>query len=465
MAGRGPAQGVRWLVIIILMLGYIPDRAYYFTVNRTLQLGLLVWSPINSARTRTRRCRVRRHSAHSCPGMSRRRSWRSRQARTDGRAVQLGTKILYIGGSGRDDGPVDVYVAQTSGTGNFDKWADGPALPEPRSDAAMTQVSGTVYVIGGFDADGAPTTSVYSIDARPRDGRPRCMEGTDGPARSPNPAPEPWRCRPRTASSSSAARAPTVPSSTTFKSTFDKARQAREMGVPGTPRSAAGRRPRRRSSVTSSAIYGGHDDAGPVGAVQRGSIGLAAAEGLPDNPDEGKVVKWDIDNAWNLPGARTMPPATPRTATLLPDGWRPTTDGPRTEVYWAIPNNDGTIPEWKHLAQSDLPYGLTGGSALLTGPNAVLVGGETADGVLQTSLRANTAPQAPFFQLGPFGATVPALKIDGEIGQQLGYLNAAGAGTRRLRHPAAHRLGVRPQGAGTLHRVARGPSTDAAAAA
>jgi hypothetical protein len=27
------------------------------------------------------------------------------------------------------------------------------------------------------------------------------------------------------------------------------------------------------------------------------------------------------------------------------------------------------------------------------------------------------------------GATVPGLKIDGEIGQQLGYMNAAGAGT------------------------------------
>jgi hypothetical protein len=35
----------------------------------------------------------------------------------------------------------------------------------------------------------------------------------------------------------------------------------------------------------------------------------------------------------------------------------------------------------------------------------------------------------PFFQLGLVGATVPGLKIDGEIGQQLGYLNAAGAGT------------------------------------
>ena len=36
-----------WLVIIILLLGYIPDRAYYFTVNRTIDLGLLAWSPIN----------------------------------------------------------------------------------------------------------------------------------------------------------------------------------------------------------------------------------------------------------------------------------------------------------------------------------------------------------------------------------------------------------------------------------
>ena len=104
-------------------------------------------------------------------------------------------------------------------------------------------------------------------------------------------------------------------------------------------------------------------------------------------------------------------------------------EGPRPEVYWSIPASDGTILEWTHLQQSDSPYGLTGASAFVTGPNAVLAGGETADAVLQTSLRANTAPQAPFFQLGPFGATVPGLKIDGELGQQLGYLNAAGAGT------------------------------------
>ena len=42
----GVKAGV-WLVIIILMLGYIPDRAYYLTVNKTVELGVLVWSPIN----------------------------------------------------------------------------------------------------------------------------------------------------------------------------------------------------------------------------------------------------------------------------------------------------------------------------------------------------------------------------------------------------------------------------------
>ena len=36
-----------WLVLIILLLGYIPDRAYYFTVQKTVDLGLLAWSPIN----------------------------------------------------------------------------------------------------------------------------------------------------------------------------------------------------------------------------------------------------------------------------------------------------------------------------------------------------------------------------------------------------------------------------------
>jgi hypothetical protein len=92
-----------------------------------------------------------------------------------------------------------------------------------------------------------------------------------------------------------------------------------------------------------------------------------------------------------------------------------------------VPDAEGNIAEWRHLDQSDLPDsagGLAGSAPLVLGPNIVLVGGETSGGLTASATRANIAPQEPFFQLGLVGATVPALKIDGEIGQQLGYLNA-----------------------------------------
>ena len=45
--GWASVKAFIWLVIIIFMLGYLPDRAYYFTVGRTVDLGVLVWSPVN----------------------------------------------------------------------------------------------------------------------------------------------------------------------------------------------------------------------------------------------------------------------------------------------------------------------------------------------------------------------------------------------------------------------------------
>ena len=38
-----------WLIIIIFILGYLPDRAYYLTVGRTVDLGVLAWSPSGPA--------------------------------------------------------------------------------------------------------------------------------------------------------------------------------------------------------------------------------------------------------------------------------------------------------------------------------------------------------------------------------------------------------------------------------
>ncbi len=416
-----------WLIIILLLLGYIPDRAYYLTVNRTVDLGLLVWSPINfcSSENETLPCPAPRGAVvpwHASPSPQ----LDLPQPRTDGTAIQLGTKILYIGGSDGTVAQSTVYVAELSGIGNFDAWKEGPPLPEPRTDASVVSVSGTIYVIGGLDAEGAPTTTVFSMTPDPQTGEfgewkpveelvlpePRAMAvglaGADGLLLI-------------------GGEGPDGPVTTSYKSPLS------EQGELGKWEPEA---PLQRPQADALGaivgdyvyVYGGHDDAGPVGAVQRGTVGLEAAEGFPENPDQGKVVKWDIANQWNLPAARDDAAGWTANGTLYLVGGADN-EGPKTELYWSIPNNDGTIPEWKHLPQSDLPAGLTGGSAFVTGPNAVISGGASADGAVRTSVRSNVSPQSPFFQLGPFGATVPGLKIDGEIGQQLGYANAAGVAT------------------------------------
>ena len=99
-------------------------------------------------------------------------------------------------------------------------------------------------------------------------------------------------------------------------------------------------------------------------------------------------------------------------------------------MYWTVPDAKGDITGWQHLDATDLPTGVAGSSAIVSGSQAFLIGGTTSDQpAVAGSARANLAPQPPFFQLGLFGLTVPALKIGGEIGQQLGYMNAAGVAT------------------------------------
>ncbi len=416
-----------WLVIIILLLGYIPDRAYYLTVNRTVDLGVLAWSPVNL-------CPPGNESL-PCPApVGAVTPWHESPAdldlpaaRTDGASTQLGTTILYIGGSDGTAAQSTVFQAKLSGIGNFDKWTEGPALPEPRSDASVVQVSGTVYVIGGLDADGAPTTTVFTLT-------PDAQTGALGEWET---APEELTLpEPRAGAAGVAAadgmlliggEGPDGPVTTTWKSRFDEqgALQAWEAEAPLlAPQADA------TAAVVGDFVwlYGGHDVNGPVATVQRGSLGLEAAEGFDENPDEGKVMVWAVNPAANLPTPRDDATGWSANGSLYVVGGA-SADGLQRETYWAVPTSAGELPEWKRLEVSDLPSGLSGGSVITTGPNAIIIGGERSEGPIRTSVRTNTAPQSPFFQLGLVGATVPGLKIDGEIGQQLGYLNAAGAGT------------------------------------
>jgi hypothetical protein len=93
-----------------------------------------------------------------------------------------------------------------------------------------------------------------------------------------------------------------------------------------------------------------------------------------------------------------------------------------------VPNpSDGTIRTWSELGVTNLLEPRAGAAAAAIGQYVFLTGGSNATGLLDTSLRADLAPRTPFFRVGLFGLTFPALSIKGEIGQQLGYIVAASA--------------------------------------
>lgn len=165
--GWASTKAFFWLLVIIVTLGYIPDRAYYFVVSRTLELGILGLSPVNL-------CPPENSTTMPCPvppgGVL---PWQASpaevalpQPRTEGAAAQIGTNLLYIGGSDGSAPSATTFVSKVD-KGNFGAWAEGPALPEARSDAAIANLNGTAYLVGGLGPDGEPTDTVWSIGLNP----------------------------------------------------------------------------------------------------------------------------------------------------------------------------------------------------------------------------------------------------------------------------------------------------------
>jgi hypothetical protein len=426
-----------WLIVIIFMLGYLPDRAYYFTVNRTLELGILAWSPINL-------CPPVPNEDLPCPppvgaltpwhpSPSEPMSLALPEPRTDGGAAQVGNNILYIGGSDGEAASADVFVAEAVPVGNFDAWQAGPPLPEPRSNASILSEGGSVYVIGGLDAEGNPTDTVFVLTPDSESGELGDWQPGDEKLVLPEPRAGGSVAATATGLVFAGGTGPDGVSGTAWQALFndqgtlEKWDEVARLSVPVTDAVIV-------STGSNLWLYGGADaDGAPVGTVQRGDFGLPAAAGEAENPDEGKVVAWSTNPDANLPAARANASGWGASGTLYLTGGSDGTSS-RPEAYWAVPDSQANIPEWKHLDVSDLPApGLEGAAPLLTGPNIVLIGGTSngPDGseVHPSSVRSSLAPQAPFFQLGILGATVPALKIEGEIGQQLGYMNAALVGT------------------------------------
>lgn len=430
-----------WLVIIILLLGYLPDRAYYFTVFPTIDLGVNPAVAPSSYVTPINLCPPKNEDL-PCPAPGGALlPWQLSPTqvalpapRTEGAAVQVGTKLLYIGGSDGSKAVSDVFVAEIVGGDTFDRWQPGPALPAPRKDAAVTFSNGTIYVIGGADAAGAPSTTVYELTPDTQTGDLGSWTTDDALAL---PAPRSGAAVAvgsdglYVVGGSDASGAPTT---TAWKSTLDAT--SGKLGAWTAQQPLTAPRTGALADLVGNYLwlYGGADANGPTTTVLRGLVQTSAASSASPAPSAAAptsgVVRWDSSS-----GAASLPAPRVAASGFLVNGAIYLIGGsdgtaPKGEVYWAVPNGNGDIAKWQHLPQSDLPaQGLQGGAAAVTGSTAFVVGGESSGGPLASSVRADLSPGEPFFQLGLLGATVPALKIEGEIGQQLGFLNAAFVGT------------------------------------
>lgn len=436
------AKALFWLLVIIITLGYIPDRAYYFVVSRTMDIGILGWSPVNL-------CPPENGATVPCPvpvgGVL---PWQVSPkeanlpaARTGGVAAQIGTNLLYVGGSDGTAAQATTYVAKVD-KGNFSGWAEGPALPAARTDASLALLNGTAYLVGGLGPDGKATNTMWSIGLDATTNQLTTWSETVIGAAAPAPK------LPSLPAARSGAAAVAVAdgivvaggrgpdgktTATVWKSTVDS------KGVLGEFKE----QPPLPHAVADAAIafegaylwvYGGADDNGATGWVQRADYGptpgptAAPGEPAPSAAPE-VVLKWATFDAANLPAARAGGAGfTSNGALYLVGG----TDGSalHRELYWALPDSNGDlVGGWRHLDAMDLPGGLADSAPVVTGGTAVLLGGTADGGALATSTRSSLAPQEPFFRLGIAGVTVPGLQIGGAIGVQLGYLAAAGVGT------------------------------------
>ncbi len=415
-----------WFVLIILMLGYIPDRAYYFTVQRTVDVGILALSPVNLCPAE--------NGGLPCPAPAGATlAWESSPAevnlpatRTDGAAGIIGQTILFAGGSNGTAAVADTYVTHLNQGDNLNAWAAAPALPEARADAAGVVLGNSLYVIGGYGPDGQPTSTVYSLTVA-NDGSLGDWVTEDALA-----LPEP-----RAGAAAVAVSDGIVLMGGT--ATADAAGATRsvwkvQQDATGKLGTWAEQTPLYEENVDGFAAHlgdviflvgGRKADGSVVSTVQQGLVGGKTATAEDPNAI---LALWRASDQTNLPGPRTDLSGFTANGALYVQGGSDGV-GPRAETLWATPDAEGVIPEWLHLATSDLGTGVAGAAAFASGSHAFTIGGTTSSGPTAGLARVNLAPQEPYFQLGLLGAVVPALKLEGEIGQQIGYLNAAGAAT------------------------------------
>jgi len=168
-------------------------------------------------------------------------------------------------------------------------------------------------------------------------------------------------------------------------------------------------------------LVGGQDAKGAQSTVFRLSLDSKGEPAV--DPSTHGVLGWNVSLAAQaLPAPRTDAASFVNNGALYVVGGRDASGKPTDSVYWATPDGSGNLPGgWQQLSQDTLstPGGQGRVSQPRAGAAAVLTSGPSV-----ATFRSDVAPRPPFFQLGLIGATIPAMSITGDIGQQLGYVDA-----------------------------------------
>jgi hypothetical protein len=424
-----------WFSLLIFLLGYIPDRAYYFTVFPTIDVGTNIISPINFCDGANKSLPCPAPPGSVIPWDNSPAQLALPQARTEASTVQFGTTLFLVGGEVGGAPTDSVLQTQATTDGNFAPWTQGPKLPAPRADAIVLSFNGAPYVIGGTGPDGKPTDTTFvgqlnngQLTSWKEDPNLKLPEPLSGAAGIPGAA-SIWVIGGRTANGLSDKVYRSLLDSTTSPPALKPFAEAPALAL----RDGAGHPAARADSVAVSTgafiwLMGGETANGPTNTLMR--LGLDP-KGEPLPAGDNLVQGWATSTGpASLPGPRTLAAGFTANESIYVVGGQDASGKATTTFYWTTPNaSTGEIDEWHRLDQTELPAASQEAATAVVGSFVFLIGGTDGANPVATSVRADLAPRPAFFRLGLIGATIPSLAIKGEIGQQLGYLSAAGAGT------------------------------------
>ena len=424
-----------WFVVIVFLLGYVPNQAYFFTVSNTVEVGYNFASIVNWCPSENENLPCPTPAGAVLPWQTSPAELALPEARAGSSVFQTGTTVALIGGTvGNDSATDEVLLTEISLEGNFSPWAAGPSLPAARTDAALGVYLGIPYVIGGLDADHNAVDTVFKgiVEGGELIGW-EVANGEDGT--DPLTLKQPLSSAGVIVGTSGfvllgGRNADGEPIADIDVAWVDDVSSGTRL-LGWQPFDAQMPAPRADAVVDSVGnfvyVVGGLGPAGVTDTVYR--VEFDDREFAHD--ENGETIGWvDMTESSALPERRAAAIGFAANGSVYVIGGFDSGTETTDSMYWAVSDqiSGDFVDGWQRLEQTDLPVPVADAPLAGVGATAFIFGGQDADGLRDGSLRAGLSPRPPFFQLGIAGATLPALAIEGEVGQQLGYINAATVG-------------------------------------